>query len=128
MFAHRIAIMSGWGKFIGTHFAATQAMRSVLALPRGSINCHRSISPTCKYRRSSRVNIIYHSNNLNAYNQVMMKVVMGDSPKMGTKMCGRMCKFKPTIFIFFNHVNLKYLLLYQFKCLIRQFDHCIIIY
>ena len=29
---------------------------------------------------------------------------------------------------FFNHVNLIYLLLYQFKCLIRWFDHCNIIY
>ena len=58
--------------------------------------------------------------NLLSYSlQTLYDWQMGDSPKMGTKMCGRMCKFKPTIFIFFNHVNLKYLLLYQFKCLIR---------
>ena len=35
MFAHSFAIMGGWGEFIGTHFAATQAMRSILALPGG---------------------------------------------------------------------------------------------
>ena len=33
MFAPRFALMGEAGKFIGTHFATTQAMRSVSALP-----------------------------------------------------------------------------------------------
>ena len=61
----------GVANSFGTYFAATQAMRSVLALPGGSIYCRQSIPPTCKYRRPSWVKkMIYHSNNRNAYNQV----------------------------------------------------------
>ena len=62
--------MGGVGQLVGTHFAATQAMRSVLASPGDRFTATEVFQQHANTDVPVEWKMIYHSNNRNAYNQV----------------------------------------------------------